>query len=66
MISISEYRGVDFCKAHSILRLHYDLGRKLTSEEIKSEIDNLIRKAKKQSLDDQSEYLYIRIFGVAP
>lgn len=61
-ISINTYKGVDFCKAHYILRKHYDLGRSLTTEEVKAEIDNLIRKHKAMSLDYIGENLYAQIF----
>lgn len=61
-ISINSYKGVDFCRAHYILRQHYDLGRALTTDEVKAEIDNLIRKHKAMSLDYVGEYLYSAIF----
>ena len=61
-ISISEYKGADFGKAHRILSQHYDLGRSLTTDEIKAEIDNLIRKHDKGTLDDIGEYLFASIF----
>jgi hypothetical protein len=61
-VSISNYKGADFCKAHSVLRRHYDLGRSLTSEEVKAEIDNLIRKHDMGALDDVGGYLYASIF----
>ena len=61
-ISINSYKGVDFCRAANILRKHYDLGRALTTEEIKAEIDNLIRKHKIMSLDYVGENLYAAIF----
>ena len=61
-ISINTYRGVDFSRAHSILRAHYDLGRALTTDEIKAEIDSLIRKHSKRNLDYVGEHLYSRIF----
>ncbi len=61
-IAINEYNGVDFCKAHSVLSKHYDLGRSLTTEEVKEEIDNLIRKHSKMTLDDVGEYLYSELF----
>lgn len=61
-ISINSYKGVDFCRAHSILRQHYDIGRALTTEEVKAEIDNLIRKHKAMSLDYVGEHLYSAIF----
>lgn len=60
--SINEYKGADFCRAHSILRKHYDLARPLTTDEVKAEIDNLIRKHKAMSLDYVGEHLYSAIF----
>lgn len=61
MKSISEYRGVDFARAHYVLRRHYDLGRPLTTDEIKAEVDNLIRRRNRGSLDDIGEYLISEI-----
>jgi hypothetical protein len=61
-ISINKHKGADFCRAHYILRRHYDLGRALTTAEVKAEIDNLIRKHKANSLDYVGEYLYSAIF----
>lgn len=61
-ISINRYKGVDFCRASYVLRKHYDLGRPLTTEEVKDEIDNLIRKHKAISLDYVGEHLYSQIF----
>jgi hypothetical protein len=62
-ISVNTYKGADFARAHNILRHHYDLGRPLTTNEIKAEIDNLIRKHKKQNLNDTQECLYESIFN---
>jgi len=61
-ISINTYKGVDFSRAHYILRQHYDLGRALSSDEVKAEIDNLIRKHKAMSLDYVGELLHASIF----
>jgi hypothetical protein len=61
-ISISNYKGVDFANAHYVLRKHYDLGRLLTTAEVKAEIDNLIRKHKAMSLDYVGEHLHASIF----
>lgn len=60
--SINTYKGADFCRAANILRKHYDLGRPLTTAEVKAEIDNLIRKHKAMSLDYVGENLYASIF----
>ena len=61
-ISISNYKGVDFANAHYVLRKHYDLGRPLTTDEVKAEINNLIRKHKAMSLDYVGEHLHASIF----
>ena len=61
-IAISDYRGVDFGRAHYVLKKHYDLGRSLTSAEVKAEIDNLILKKENMSLDYIGENLYSQIF----
>jgi hypothetical protein len=61
-ISIREYKGVDFGHAHYVLRKHYDLGRPLTTDEVKAEIDNLIRKHNAMSLDYVGEHLHASIF----
>ncbi len=61
-ISVNTYKGADFSRARYILQHHYDVGP-LSTNEIKGEIDNLIRKAKKQTLDDNGEHLCIQIFG---
>jgi hypothetical protein len=61
-ISVNTYKGADFSRARYILQHHYDVGP-LSTDEIKGAIDNLIRKAKKQTLDDNSEHLCIQIFG---
>ncbi len=62
-ITVNVYLGVDFAKAHYILCKHYDIGRELTTAEAKAEIDSLIRKHKKGSLDYVGEYLYACIFS---
>lgn len=61
-IAISNYKGADFGHAHNVLRKHYDLGRALTTKEVKAEIDNLIRKHNKGALDYIGEHLYAQIF----
>jgi protein-disulfide isomerase-like protein with CxxC motif len=61
-ITARKHKGVSINHAHTVLRKHYDLGRSLTETEVLAEIDNLVRKHEKKSLDDISGYLYAALF----
>ena len=48
-------------KIRKVIQNHYRLKRKVTDEEVKAKVENLIRKDKAQCLDYSSSFLLAKI-----